>query len=117
MNVTEFVLLWAIADGKSKLRADKMTDGWCSLSGIFRKPFFDAIKRLKKTANGKAINSYIFNRATNLDGHYVLNTIKFLLKENLFKNTPNKEGDSYYLVSGSNSTAVTTDTSDTESTS
>lgn len=52
MNVTEFVLLWAIADGKSKLRADKMTDEWCSLSGIFRKPFFDAIKRLKKTTNG-----------------------------------------------------------------
>ena len=47
----------------------------------------------------------------------MLNTIKLLLKENLLKNTPNKEGDLHYLVSGNNCTAVTSDTNDTESTS
>ena len=47
----------------------------------------------------------------------MLNAIKLLQKKNLLKNTPTKVGDSYYLVSENNSTAVTADTNNMESTS
>ena len=44
------------------------------------------------------MHSYITqHNATNLDEKSVLNVIKLLLKDSL-KNTPTKEGDSYYIV-------------------
>ena len=39
----------------------------------------------------------------------------FFLKANLLKNTPTKEGDSYYIVSEDSSTTVISDNNDTES--
>ena len=97
-----------------------MTDERCSVSYIFRKQFFDAIKVLrkdkKKRPGGKTINSYITqHNATNLDENSVLNAIKLLLKENLLKNTRTKEGNSCYVISEDSSTTVISDNNDTES--
>ena len=87
---------------------------------LFRKQTFDAIKvsrkDKKKLPDGKTIHSYITqHNATNLNENSVLNAIKVLLKENLIKNTPTKEGDSYYIVSEDSSTTVISDNNDTKS--
>ena len=97
-----------------------MTDERCSVSDIFRKQIFDTIKVLrkdkKKRPDGKTTFIYITqNNATNLDENFVLNAIKLFLKANLLKNTPTKEGDSYYIVSEDSSTTVISDNNDTES--
>ena len=70
-----------------------MTDESCSVSDIFRKEFFDAIKALrkgkKKRPGGKAIHIYVTrHNTTNLDVSFALNAIKLLLEENLRKNIP-----------------------------
>ena len=97
-----------------------MTDERCSVSDIFRKQIFDAVKVLrkdkKKRLDGKAIHNYITQQnATNLDENCVLNAIKLLLGENLLKNTLTKNGDSYYVVSENSSTGVISGNNDTES--
>ena len=97
-----------------------MTDERCSVSDIFRKQIFDAIKVLRKNKrkrlDGKAIHSYITQQnANNLDENCVLNAIKLLLGENLLKNTLTKDGDSYYVVSENSSTGVISGNNDTES--
>ena len=45
----------------------------------------------------------------------LINLIKLLLKENLLKNTPTKEGDSNYVNSEDSSSIVISDNNDTES--
>ena len=91
-----------------------MTDERCSLSDILRKQMFDAIKALRKDKknypDGKTIHSYITQcNATNLDENSVLNAIKRLLEENLLKNIPTEEGDSYYVVLEDSSATVISD--------
>ena len=71
-----------------------------SVSDTFRKQIFDAIKVFrkdkKKSPDGKTIHSYITqHNAANFDENSILNAIKFVLMENLLKNTPTKERDSY----------------------
>ena len=97
-----------------------MKDERCSINNIFRKQIFDAIKVLRKDKRKlqdcKTIHSYITqHNATNLDENSVLNAIKLLLKGNLFKNTPVKEGDSYYEVSEDSGTTFIFDNNSTKS--
>ena len=61
-----------------------MMDERCSVSYIFRKQIFDAIKVLrkdkKKRPGGKTVHSFITQHNTiNLDENSVLNAIKLLL--------------------------------------
>ena len=84
-----------------------MKDERCSINNIFRKQIFDAIKVLRKDKRKlqdcKTIHSYITqHNATNLEG-------------NLFKNTPVKEGDSYYEVSEDSGTTFIFDNNNTKS--
>ena len=63
-----------------------MTNERWSVSDIFRKQIFDAIKVLrkdkKKRPDDKTIHSYITqSNASNLDENSVLHSIKLLLKE------------------------------------
>lgn len=106
----KILLQWAVADGESKLRADKRTDGNCNVKWCFQKTNLWYYQFFKKRQKEK-------HSATNLGGCSVLNAIELLQKKNLLKNTPTKVGDSYYLVSENNSTAVTADTNNMESTS
>ena len=74
----------------------KITNERCSVSDIFRKQIFDAIKVLrrdkKKCPDGKTIHSYITqHNATSLDENFLLNAIKLLLEENPLKNIPTRE--------------------------
>ena len=97
-----------------------MTDGSYSVCYIFRIKTFNAINTLRRDKNkrpdGKAISSYINqHNTTNLDKSYVLNAVKTLMEKDLLKNTTTKEGDSYYVVSEGSSSAITSDTNDTES--
>lgn len=97
-----------------------MTDGSYSVCNIFRIKTFNAINTLRRDKNkrpdGKAISSYINqHNTTNLDKSYVLNAVKILMEKDLLKNTTTKEGDSYYVVSEGSSSAITSDTNDTES--
>ena len=102
-----------------QLRTDKITDERCSVSDIFGKQVFAAIKVLrkdkKKLPDGKIIFNYITqHNATNLDENSVLNAIKLLIKGNFPKNAPTKGGDSYYIVSEDSSTTVISDNNDME---
>ena len=67
----------------------------------------------KTKGNSQTVKQYITqHNATNLNENSVLNAIKLLLMENLLKNTPTKEVDSYYIVSEKCSTAVISDNND-----
>ena len=67
----------------------------------------------KTKGNSQTVKQYITqHNATNLNENSVLNAIKLLLMENLLKNTPTKEKDSYYIVSENSSTAVISDNND-----
>ena len=75
-----------------------MTNKGYSVSDILRKQILDAINALrnakKKYPDGNVICSYIIQQnATNLDESSVLIAIKFLLEENLLKNTLKKGRD------------------------
>lgn len=97
-----------------------MMDGSCSVSYIFRKQNFDAIKALRRDKknhpDGRIIPSYnTQHNTTSLKQSFVLDAFKLLLEKNLLKSTPKKGGDSYYVVSEDSSTAITSDANDTES--
>ena len=72
-----------------------MKRGSCNISDIFRKQIFDfkVLRRdKKKRPDCKTIHSHITqHNATNLDENSLLNAIKFLIEENILKNTPTKE--------------------------
>ena len=78
-----------------------MKRGSCDVSDIFRKQIFDfkVLRRdKKKRPDCKTIHSHITQHSTtNLDENSLLNAIKFLIEENVLKNTPTKAGDSYYV--------------------
>ena len=95
-----------------------MKRGSCNISDIFRKQIsdFKVLRRdKKKRPDCKTIHSHITQHSTtNLDENSLLNAIKFLIEENILKNTPIKAGDSYYVASEDSSTKTLSDTKKTE---
>ena len=74
-----------------------IVDGSQNVSDVFAKQFFEAIDAIRFKKNFPDYHITRHN-VTNLDKKVVQEVIKVLVDQTLLKNTPIKDGNSYYII-------------------
>lgn len=79
-----------------------IVDGSQNVSDVFAKQFFEAIDAIRFKKNFPDFFSIHYHitrhNVTNLDKEVVQEVIKVLVDQTLLKNTPIKDGNSYYII-------------------